>query len=199
MDLRYDSRRPRDGISSPGETGGYPRRLIAVSARLLEAQYRLWVNDLRDPGQPLIEYGFRLSPDQSGIDGHRCRFDASDGHATILLAETILHGRPGEPAVAVDRRNLTISTCGIHDWRPGPSIVQGAPARADSLVPRLISWIGGYEQWVLDTRGDARRHELLQALGIERNLPSLWWQLAAEWRATLARLPLREPEASGRR
>lgn len=177
------------GIRGAGP-GAYPRRLVASSARLLDVQYRLWQRDLRDPEQPLIEYGFRLSPDSSGIDGKACRYDSSDGQAIVILDRLLLHGRPGGHAVAVDRRALTISTAWIHEWSPVARLVAGAPAEADILVPRLISWIGGYEQWVLDSWGEGSRPELTRTLGIEEDLPVLWWRLAAEWRATLATAPL---------
>lgn len=172
------------------ETGQYTRRLIAASARLLDVQYRLWRRDLRDPEQPLIEYGFRLSPDPAGINGRACRYDTSDGQATVILADMLVHGRAGGHAVAVERRSLTIATAWLHEWSPVARVVRGAPPEADTLVPRLISWIGGYEQWVLDSWGETSRPDLLRSLGFEDDLPSRWWRLAAEWRAELTAAPL---------
>lgn len=181
--------RPNENRPLRGEADSLRRRLVASSARLLELQYRLWMWDLRDLEQPMIEYGFRLSPDSTGIEGRACRYDASDGQATVLLGDTLLHGRPGGDAIAVDRRSLTISTARIHEWMPSARIVRGEPVRANALIPRLISWIGGYEQWVLDTRGDVPRRELARDIGLDGELPTRWWSLAAEWRAMLARGP----------
>lgn len=170
---------------------GYPRRLIAASARLLDVQYRLWHRDLKDPEPPLVEYGFRVSRDSAGIDGRACRYDASDGTATIILGATLVHGHPGGRAVAVDRRALTIFTAWIDEWSPAARIAGGAPADANALVPRLVSWIGGYEQWVLDTgRGEGSRPEIASAFGVEDELPGLWWRLAAGWRTALTKAPL---------
>lgn len=181
--------------AEPGARAGtgraYPRRLIAESARLLDVQYRLWRRDLADPEQPLLEYGFRVSSDQLGVDGKACRYDTSDGQATILLADAIVHGGPeGGHAVAVDRKTLDLSTAWIHEWSPAARFSRGLPPDADRLVPRLISWIGGYEQWVLDTRGEAERVTVTRAWGLEGSLPSRWWRLAAEWRAVLSSSPL---------
>jgi len=172
------------------DPGPYPRRLIAASARLLDIQYGLWERDLRDPEQPLSEYGFRLSPDRAGIDGRACRYDSSDGLATIILESMLVHGRPGGQAVGVDRRTLTISTAWIHEWSPSARLVRGTPAQADLLVPRLISWIGGYEQWVLDSCADTRRRAAVRQMHLDDELPALWWRLATEWRAALATTPL---------
>lgn len=187
MDERTEGHRQPRSASSLGE--GSRRRLIAVSARLLDLQYRLWLRDLRDPEQPMIEYGFRLSPASTGIDGRACRYDAADGQATVLLDKMLLHGRPGGDAIAVDRRSLTISPARIHEWTPSAQFVRGTAVAADVLVPRLISWIGGYEQWVLDTRGDVPRRELARDIGLDGELPTRWWSLAAEWRAMLAHGP----------
>ena len=180
------SGKPGDGRAlAPTGSGAYPRRLVAASARLLDIEYRLWRRDLKDPEQPLIEYGFRLSPDPAGIDGRACRYDSSDGQATIILQDLLIHGRAGGHAVAIDRTALTISTAWIHDWSPVARIVPGPATQADTLVPRLVSWIGGYEQWVLDSGNEGGRGELAGTLGLGGDLPSLWWRLAADWRAAL--------------
>jgi hypothetical protein len=171
-------------------TTPYSRRLVASSVRLLEIQYCLWERDLRDPEQPLTEYGFRLSAYPAGLAGHACRYDALEGQATILLGDMILHGRTDGNAVAIHRRTLGISTARIHTWSSVARLVRGAPTEANTLVPRLISWIGGYEQWMLDSRGEDARSALVGSFGLERDLPALWWSLASEWRAALSEAPL---------
>lgn len=170
-----------------------PRRLISVSARLLTTQYHLWSRDLKDPEQPLIEYGFRLSADPAGIDGRACRYDAVDGLATILLEQTIVHGRPDGNAVAIDRRTLGLATAWIHAWAPVARIERGAPRDAGKLVPGLISWIGGYEQWIFDSWGEGRRSAWVETQGLGGELPGLWWKLAAQWRVALGTGVLTRP------
>lgn len=175
----------RDPSAVMWQSATRSRKLVSASTRLLDVQYRLWERDLSVPELPLQKYGFRVSRDDGGIKGLSCRYDAADGIVTIIRKDKLLHGRPNIEGVAIDRRTLRVSTVIIHDWSALGRISYGAPTDAATSIPRLISWIGGYEQWIEDCGRQDERSYFAESLGIEGSLSARWWSLAADWRAAL--------------
>ncbi len=158
-------------------------RLTESGAALIRAQYRLWEHDLADPRQPMLDYGFQLFPDVTGVRGRICRFESSDGVVTIIRNNSIAHGHADRPAIELERATFHQHTVEIRDFTITHS--PGVAPREAELLPHLLAWIGSYEQWIADRYGDGERHSLVGLAGNPTDHPSRWWDLASKWRAAL--------------
>ena len=165
-------------------------------AELLDIEMWCWGRDIAGrEGNALLEYGFTRERPPDGVHGSsRYSLGLENGSRIVLWGWGVLYSDSSQCGVFLSRQkfNPRITTDSEEKtewWAPGDIRGLRAPAspRECTILRKqlgdLLTWIGGYENWIRKTLGTDYRRKCIEARNKStrikaEDIPRLWESLA---------------------